>query len=95
MIYPNALKKEDIERFKSRYELIEVSDEEQFTLGTNVLGIGNNRILSLPVNKEVNEQLRKRQFEVIEVDITEIIKSAVLFAVVHCQFYGGDLNIKK
>jgi N-dimethylarginine dimethylaminohydrolase len=79
LIYPKALKKEDIERFKSRYELIEVSDEEQFTLGTNVLGIGNNRIISLPVNKEVNEQLRKRNFEVIEVDITEIIKSGGSF----------------
>ena len=75
LIYSKALKKENIEGFKSRYELIEVSDEEQFTLGTNVLGIGNKRVLSLPVNKEVNEQLRKRNFEVIEVDITEIIKS--------------------
>lgn len=79
LIYPKALKKEDIERFQSRYELIEVSDEEQFTLGTNVLGIGNKRVLSLPVNKEVNEQLRKRNFEVIEVDITEIIKSGGSF----------------
>jgi N-dimethylarginine dimethylaminohydrolase len=79
LIYPKALKKEDIERFKSRYELIEVSDEEQFTLGTNVLAIGNNRILSLPVNKEVNQQLRNHHFEVIEVDITEIIKSGGSF----------------
>lgn len=79
LIYPKAMKNEDMERFKSRYELIEVSDEEQFTLGTNVLGIGNNRILSLPVNKNVNEQLRKRNFEVIEVDITEIIKSGGSF----------------
>src|SRR3954452_21908388 len=64
LIYPKAMKKEHIERFRSRYELIEVSDEEQFTLGTNVLGLGNKRVLSLPVNKEVNEQLRKRNFEV-------------------------------
>src|SRR3954452_6751957 len=64
LIYPKAMKKEGIERFQSRYELIEVSDEEQFTLGTNVLGLGNKRVLSLPVNKEVNEQLRKRNFEV-------------------------------
>ncbi len=79
LIYPKALKKEDIERFKLRYELIEVSEEEQFTLGTNVLAIGNSRILSLPVNKEVNKQLRKRNFDVIEVDITEIIKSGGSF----------------
>jgi N-dimethylarginine dimethylaminohydrolase len=79
LIFPEALTKEDIELFSSRYELIEVSKEEQFTLGTNVLSIGNKRILSLPVNKEVNKQLRERGFEVIEVDITEIIKSGGSF----------------
>lgn len=79
LVYPEALKKEDIERFQSRYELIEVTEEEQFTLGTNVMSIGNNRILSLPVNKKVNDELRKRNFEIIEVDITEIIKSGGSF----------------
>jgi N-dimethylarginine dimethylaminohydrolase len=79
LIFPEALTKENIDFFGSRYELIEVSDEEQFTLGTNVLGIGNKRVLSLPVNKNVNKQLRDRGFEVIEVDITEIIKSGGSF----------------
>jgi N-dimethylarginine dimethylaminohydrolase len=79
LIYPEALTEEDMKVFGSRYELIEVSKEEQFTLGTNVLSIGNKRILSLPVNKDVNKQLRNRGFEVIEVDITEIIKSGGSF----------------
>ncbi|SEM14183.1 N-Dimethylarginine dimethylaminohydrolase [Mesobacillus persicus] len=79
LIFPEALTEEDIKFFGSRYELIEVSKEEQFTLGTNVLSIGNKRILSLPVNKGVNKQLRDRGFEVIEVDITEIIKSGGSF----------------
>jgi N-dimethylarginine dimethylaminohydrolase len=79
IIYPGALKPEQIELFKSRYELIEVSEEEQFTLGTNVLSIGYNKIISLPINKKVNEELRKRGFEIIEVDITEIIKSGGSF----------------
>jgi len=79
LIYPNALTKEDIELFSSRYDLIEVSEEEQFQLGTNVLSIGNKRVLSLPVNENVNKQLRDRGFEVIEVDITEIIKSGGSF----------------
>lgn len=79
LIYPNALTKEDIDLFSSRYDLIEVSEEEQFQLGTNVLNIGNKQILSLPVNKNVNTQLRNRGFEVIEVDITEIIKSGGSF----------------
>jgi N-dimethylarginine dimethylaminohydrolase len=79
LIYPNALTKKDIELFASRYELIEVSEEEQFQLGTNVLSIGNKRILSLPINEKVNKQLRNRGFQVIEVDITEIIKSGGSF----------------
>ena len=79
IIYPEALKPEQIELFKSRYELIEVSEEEQFTLGTNVLSIGYNKIISLPINKKVNEELSKRGFEIIEVDITEIIKSGGSF----------------
>lgn len=79
LIYPEALTKKDIELFSSRYNLLEVSKEEQFTLGTNVLAIGNKRILSLPVNKNVNKNLRDRGFEVIEVDITEIIKSGGSF----------------
>ncbi len=79
LIYPNALTKEDIELFASRYDLIEVSEEEQFQLGTNVLSIGNKRVISLPVNTNVNKQLRNRGFEVIEVDITEIIKSGGSF----------------
>lgn len=79
LIYRPALTDEDIQLFSSRYDLIDVSEEEQFTLGTNVLAIGNKRILSLPVNKGVNEQLRGKGFEIIEVDITEIIKSGGSF----------------
>ena len=69
-----------------------MSEKEQFTLGTNVLSIGNNRILSLPVNKQVNEQLRHHQFEVIEVDITEIIKSG-FFSLLYTSDFT-DLNIQ-
>lgn len=79
LIYRPALTDEDYKLFASKYELIEVSEEEQFTLGTNVLSIGNRRILSLPVNEKVNAQLSNKGFEVIEVDITEIIKSGGSF----------------
>ncbi|RKQ27930.1 dimethylarginine dimethylaminohydrolase family protein [Oceanobacillus halophilus] len=79
LIYPNALTDEDMELFSSRYDLIEVTEEEQFTLGTNVLNIGNNKIFSLPVNEKVNRQMRDRGFEVIEIDYSEIIKSGGSF----------------
>ncbi|MCU9614825.1 dimethylarginine dimethylaminohydrolase family protein [Caldibacillus lycopersici] len=79
LYYPEALDNSDIKELQARYELIPVSKEEQFTLGTNVLSIGNKKVISLPVNKKVNQQLRDRGFEVIEVDITEIIKSGGSF----------------
>lgn len=79
LIFPEAFTKKEYDILASRYELIEVSKEEQFTLGTNVLSIGDQKILSLPVNQNVNSQLRNKGFEIIEVDITEIIKSGGSF----------------
>ncbi|WP_174731891.1 dimethylarginine dimethylaminohydrolase family protein [Mesobacillus harenae] len=79
LIYPGEIHNESLEYIKSRYDLIEVSKEEQFTLGTNVLSIGDKRLFSLPINKNVNSEMRKRGYEVIEVDITEIIKSGGAF----------------
>ncbi len=79
LCYPKAFTKKEYELLSERYQLIEVSDEEQFTLGTNVLSVGNKTLFSLPVNKEVNKVLRERGYNVIEVDITEIIKSGGSF----------------
>ncbi len=79
LIFPGVISKTEEEMIRSRYDLIPVSEAEQFTLGTNVLSIGNKKILSLTVNKGVNAELRKRGYEVIEVDITEIIKSGGSF----------------
>ncbi|USK68558.1 dimethylarginine dimethylaminohydrolase family protein [Peribacillus asahii] len=79
LIFPGEINKEQLNLLASRYDLIEVTEDEQFTLGTNVLSIGNKRIISLPVNTKVNKELRKRGYELIEVDITEIIKSGGAF----------------
>ena len=79
LVYPKAFTELDLQRLKKHYQLIEVSDEEQFTLGTNVLSIGNKKIISLPENKEVNQQLRGLGFDVIEVEFNEIIKSGGSF----------------
>ncbi|MBN8200959.1 MULTISPECIES: dimethylarginine dimethylaminohydrolase family protein [Bacillaceae] len=79
LIFPGEIHGEKVKMLESRYDLIKVSEEEQFTLGTNVLSIGNKKIFSLPINKNVNKELRSRGYEVIEVDITEIIKSGGAF----------------
>lgn len=79
LIYPEAVHKDDLAMLASRYRLIEVPKDEQFTLATNVLSIGDKKILSLPVNKKTNMALRKRGYQVIETDISEIIKSGGSF----------------
>lgn len=79
IVYPSALTREDMELFSSRYELIEITDDDQKMLGTNVLNIGDNKIVSLPDNQKLNNQLRKFGFQVIEVDISEIVKAGGSF----------------
>jgi N-dimethylarginine dimethylaminohydrolase len=79
LIFPPAFQKEDLERLAARYELIKVDEEEQFTLGTNILSLGNRTLLSLPVNPRVNKAMRSRGLTVIEVDLSEIIKSGGSF----------------
>jgi N-dimethylarginine dimethylaminohydrolase len=79
LIYHPAFTKEQIDKFAEYYHLIEVHEEEQFTLGTNVLSIGEKKVLSLPQNKLVNDHLKSHGYEIIPVDISEIIKSGGSF----------------
>ncbi|MET0958912.1 MAG: arginine deiminase family protein [Psychrobacillus psychrotolerans] len=79
LIYPEALDKKMVELLSSMYNLIEVSESEQFSMGTNVLSIGQNRVISLPINHDVNLQMRQHGYQVIEVDFSEIIKSGGSF----------------
>lgn len=79
LIFPDAFEPEVVKLLSNMYHLIEVSENEQFTMGTNVLSIGQNRVLSLPVNRDVNYQMRLHGYEVMEVDFSEIIKSGGSF----------------
>ncbi|WP_438502671.1 dimethylarginine dimethylaminohydrolase family protein [Alteribacter natronophilus] len=79
ILFKGVMDEFDEELLTSRYDCIEVSEEEQFTLGTNVLSLGNGTVISLPVNKDVNRKMRDKGYQVIEVDISEIIKSGGSF----------------
>ncbi|MEC0301520.1 dimethylarginine dimethylaminohydrolase family protein [Terribacillus saccharophilus] len=79
ILYPDAFNKEDLERFRKLYKTIEISEEEQFYMGTNILSFAPDKLLSLPSNKRVNEALRKEGVTVIEVNFSEIIKSGGSF----------------
>jgi N-dimethylarginine dimethylaminohydrolase len=79
LIYPNAFDQKDVDLLSRMYHLIEVNESEQFAMGTNVLSIGNNRVLSLPSNHDVNKKMRQYGYQVLEVDFSEIIKSGGSF----------------
>src|SRR5690606_40912507 len=64
LIFPEAFEPETVKFLSSMYHLIEVGEREQFSMGTNVLSIGQNRVLSLPVNRDVNYQMRQHGYEV-------------------------------
>ncbi|MBY0032531.1 MULTISPECIES: dimethylarginine dimethylaminohydrolase family protein [Bacillus] len=75
----NGLRQKEIDLLSERFEMIEVPEEEQFTLGPNILSIGNQTIISLPQHRHTNRELRKRGYTVIETEFSEIIKSGGSF----------------
>lgn len=79
LIYRPGLTETTVKLLEKRYRLIDVTADEQFTLGTNVLSIGDKKIISLPNNKKVNATLTERGYQVIEVAFDEIIKSGGSF----------------
>lgn len=79
LYFPEAFDEQTRKKLESMYDLIEVKASEQFTMGTNVLSIGDGQLFSLPQNPEVNAAMRQKGFEVIEVDFSEIIKSGGSF----------------
>ena len=56
-------------------DIVSVPEESIFDHGCNLQAIGNHKVISLKRNSKVNEELRKRGMDVIEVDITEILKA--------------------
>ncbi|GKV68493.1 hypothetical protein NCCP2716_09910 [Sporosarcina sp. NCCP-2716] len=79
LYFPSAFDEVTRKKLEALYDLIEVTESEQFSMGTNVLSIGEGRLFSLPQNPEVNAAMRQKGFDVIEVDFSEIIKSGGSF----------------
>lgn len=79
ILYPPAFTQSSLKTINACYNVIEVTEREQFTMGPNVLSIGNRKVISLPQNEQLNTQLEKYGFHVIPVDLSEIIKSGGSF----------------
>ena len=52
------------------FELIEVSAQQAFTLGVNAISLGGERVISAAGAMQLNEALRVRGLEVIELDLS-------------------------
>lgn len=69
---------------KRKIELIEVSKEDIFRHGLNVQALGDKKVLALKKNHDINLQIKQKGYEVIELDITEILKCG---GGIHCMTF--------
>lgn len=60
---------------KQEIEIISVEEEAIFKHGCNLQALGNHRVMSLKQNDKVNRELEKHGMQVVELDITEILKA--------------------
>lgn len=79
LIYPDGMDQTSFDILRRHYHLIEITEEEKFQMGPNVLSIGDKKVISMPENRRINEKLRTLGYEVIEVSFSEIIKSGGSF----------------
>lgn len=56
------------------YQIVEADKDEYLTCATNVLAIDDRKIIAVAENKKTNERLREAGVEVIEIDLSGILK---------------------
>jgi len=68
---------EDFRKMLTKHdiEVIEVDEDAIFQHGCNLQSLGEHRVMSLKRNEAVNEKLAAKGMEVIELNITEILKA--------------------
>ena len=78
LIYPDGLR--DLPAaLRESYEFIEVTREEQQSLGTNVLSLSPEVVISRVTSTRINKLLRERGLEVIEVPYSDPPKTGGSF----------------
>ena len=78
LIYPDGMR-EVPATVRETYDLIEVTREEQQRLGTNVLSIDAHTVVSAPTSTRINDEMRARGIDVIEVPYSEPPKTGGSF----------------
>jgi N-dimethylarginine dimethylaminohydrolase len=78
LIYPGGMR-EIPATLRETYDLIEVTREEQQLLGTNVLSLSPDAVVSQPTMVRINDEMRARGIEVVEVPYSEPPKTGGSF----------------
>ncbi|ASF38754.1 hypothetical protein CEH05_06355 [Halobacillus halophilus] len=79
LVYPPSFTDSGLDKLQSRFNLIPVTREEQFHMGPNVLSIDEGKLITLPQNQRLNDELHSKGFQIIPIDFSEIIKSGGSF----------------
>ncbi|TCS97010.1 dimethylarginine dimethylaminohydrolase family protein [Hazenella coriacea] len=75
LIFSPAFPQESLDLLSDSYDLIEVTEKEQFQLCVNLIALGEKKVVTQPLYHELNRELEQRGFHLVHVDISEIIKS--------------------
>ncbi|RWZ52222.1 hypothetical protein EQV77_16120 [Halobacillus fulvus] len=79
LVYSPAFTEEGLDHIHSHFEIIPVTEEEQFYMGPNVLSIGDKKVISLSKNERLNARMEAAGFHILPLDFSEIIKSGGSF----------------
>lgn len=83
LVYRNGLE-EDSYQLLDKFRKIEVSEQEQFELATNVLVIDTKTIIMNSNHRRIEQELKKLGFNVITLDLTETAKDGGAFRCTTC-----------
>jgi N-dimethylarginine dimethylaminohydrolase len=84
LVYPPAIEDSTLGELDNNFHLLEVNEEEQFYLGTNVLSLGDNYIICDKRNEKTIEKMNKYKFESIKLDFSEVTKIGGSFRCATC-----------
>lgn len=74
LIYERAFYKNQLSLLKDKYELISISKRDQEFMGTNVLSISPNKIVTSESTPNIVKSLESYGYDVITIPFTEILK---------------------
>lgn len=75
LIFRSAFDEKLLSELAKKYNLLEVTPEEQERMAINILSLAPGKVVAIKENAEFNSRLRQMGLEVIEVEFSELIKA--------------------